>query len=193
MASLVRKRLSHEARHEQLLETALRIVREEGADALTLVRLAERAGVSKPITYGHFGTRAGLLIALYTQIDDQQAEALRAAIAEAPQTLDAIADLIAGAYLHCYAAMGPEALALTAALKGSPEMEAAQQRLIDGYVRLFRDAFAPHVAAPADFEMRCVGLVGAAEAISHEMLKGRVAEADAATTLAGFMKAALGR
>jgi AcrR family transcriptional regulator len=193
VASPGQKRLPHEARREQLLETALRIVREEGADALTLVRLAERAGVSKPVAYDHFGTRAGLLIALYTRIDEQQADALRAAIAAAPQTLDDIADLIARAYVHCYAAMGPEALALTAALKGSPGMEAAQQTLIDSYVRLFRDALAPHAAPVPDLEARCVGLVGAAEAISHDMLKGRIAEADAAATLAALIKAALRR
>jgi AcrR family transcriptional regulator len=191
VASPVQRRLSHEARREQLLETALAIVREEGADALTLIRLAERAGVSKPIAYDHFGTRAGLLIALYTRIDDQQADALRQAIAAAPQTLDDVADLFARSYVHCYMTMGPEALALSAALKGSPEMEAAQQALIDGYVDLAREALSPFAAAAADFETRCVGLIGAAEAISHDMLKGRISEADAAATLAALIKGGL--
>jgi AcrR family transcriptional regulator len=54
------KRLPKEQRREQLLDTALAIVREQGTDAITLSYVAERAGVSKPIAYGHFGTRAGL-------------------------------------------------------------------------------------------------------------------------------------
>jgi len=44
------------AERRQLLAIALVIVREEGADRLTLGHLAARAGVSKPITYEHFGT-----------------------------------------------------------------------------------------------------------------------------------------
>ena len=51
------RRLSKAERRQQLLDTALRIVREEGADRLTLGHLAIRAGVSKPVTYEHFGTR----------------------------------------------------------------------------------------------------------------------------------------
>jgi AcrR family transcriptional regulator len=42
-------RLSKAERRQQLLDTALAIVREEGADRLTLGHLAARAGVSKPI------------------------------------------------------------------------------------------------------------------------------------------------
>ena len=55
-------RLSSASRRRQLLAVALSIVREEGADRLTLGHLAQRAGVSKPVAYDHFGTRSGLLI-----------------------------------------------------------------------------------------------------------------------------------
>ena len=55
-------RLSKQARREQLLDVAVAIVRTQGADGLTLVTLAEAAGVSRPITYDHFGTRPGLLL-----------------------------------------------------------------------------------------------------------------------------------
>ncbi|MDT0267243.1 helix-turn-helix domain-containing protein [Streptomyces sp. DSM 44915] len=44
-------------------------MRIRGADGLTLVTLAEEAGVSRPITYDHFGTRPGLLLALYRRLD----------------------------------------------------------------------------------------------------------------------------
>ena len=65
--------MSKDQRRAQLLETAAVIVRAEGTDALTLARLAEQAGVTKPIAYEHFGTRAGLLIALYRYFDERQA------------------------------------------------------------------------------------------------------------------------
>ena len=52
-----RRRLSRDERQRQLLEVAWRLVREEGTEALTLGRLAEQAGVTKPVVYDHFGTR----------------------------------------------------------------------------------------------------------------------------------------
>ena len=62
-------RLAKPARREQLLDTALTLVREQGTDGLTLATLAEAAGVSRPIVYDHFGTRPELLLALYRQLD----------------------------------------------------------------------------------------------------------------------------
>lgn len=50
-------RLSKPARREQLLDTAMAIVRAHGTDSLTLLSLAEAAGVSRPVVYDHFGTR----------------------------------------------------------------------------------------------------------------------------------------
>ncbi|WP_404799983.1 TetR/AcrR family transcriptional regulator [Actinoalloteichus fjordicus] len=47
---------------------------------MTLRRLAERAGVSRPIAYDHFTTREGLLMALYQQYDEQIGPAIRAAL-----------------------------------------------------------------------------------------------------------------
>ena len=65
------RRLSKAGRRQQLLETSLAIVREEDVDSLTLGRLAERAGVSKPVVYDHFPTRSALLIELYKWIDEE--------------------------------------------------------------------------------------------------------------------------
>src|SRR3712207_936567 len=67
-----RRRLSREERHRQLLDMAWRLVREEGTDALTLPRLSDEADVTKPVVYDHFGTRDGLLIALYRDFDTRQ-------------------------------------------------------------------------------------------------------------------------
>ena len=63
-----RRRMSREERQRQLLDVAWRLVREEGTEALTLGRLAEQAGVTKPVVYDHFSTRPGLLAALYQPV-----------------------------------------------------------------------------------------------------------------------------
>ncbi len=53
------------ARNRELLLCAAReIVEESGADALTMDRLARRAGVGKGTVFRRFGSRAGLMMAL---------------------------------------------------------------------------------------------------------------------------------
>jgi AcrR family transcriptional regulator len=74
------KKLSKELRREQLLDEALKLVRMEGTGGLTLARLAEAAGVTKPIAYEHFETREGLLMALFTRIDRKTEAAVMSAL-----------------------------------------------------------------------------------------------------------------
>ncbi|MGO4842385.1 helix-turn-helix domain-containing protein, partial [Rhizobiaceae sp. 2RAB30] len=80
-AATKRIRLTREQRLRQLLDVAWRLAREEGTDALTLPRLAEEAGVAKPVVYDHFSTRNGLLAALYQDFDVDQTAMIDAAIA----------------------------------------------------------------------------------------------------------------
>ncbi|MGJ7903867.1 TetR/AcrR family transcriptional regulator [Lysobacter sp. 1R34A] len=180
------KRLPKAERREQLLETAMGIVREQGTDALTLGYLAERAGVSKPIAYEHFGTRSGLLIALYKQIDERQNAVVRRDFERTPQRLHDVARLLGESYMSCFRTAGPECHAINAALAGDEEMEKFQQELVEGYVRFYRDLLAPFAPSlPADELLRrCVAIIGAGDALSREMTRGRIEEADAAATLA---------
>jgi AcrR family transcriptional regulator len=57
-------RLSPEARHEQLLDIAARIVVAEGLSALSMKRLAREAGLTPPRAYHFFPTVDDLLVAL---------------------------------------------------------------------------------------------------------------------------------
>ena len=118
-----RRRLSREERHRQLMAVAWRLVREEGTDALTLGRLAEQAGITKPVVYDHFGTRTGLLTALYREFDDRQTALLQAALRTGEPTLAGRAAVIASAYLDCVLAQGREIPGVVAALTSSPELE----------------------------------------------------------------------
>jgi AcrR family transcriptional regulator len=182
------RKLSKAERREQLLETALAIVREQGTDALTLGYLAERAGVSKPIAYEHFKTRSGLLIALYEQIDNRQVAALLLALERTPRRLEEVARVVSTAYMNCFTSVGPEWHAISAALKGDEEMEAFQRELIDSYVALYRDALAPYSKLPEDeLRLRCVGIIGAGDAIARDMVRGRIDEAAAAASLASLI------
>ncbi len=184
-------RLSKEARREQLLDAALGIVREQGADGLTLVTLAEAAGVSRPIAYDHFGTRAGLLLALYRRLEERHRAAVTEALQDAEPGAGAIARVMSTAYFACATDM-PEFTAVSAALKGNPEAEALQHEMLDGYTEVMAAALAPHSTLPAGaLRLRCIGVLGAADAIAVELNRGRTTAQDAVTALADLIVGSL--
>lgn len=150
--------------------------------------LAERAGVSKPVVYEHFGSRPGLLIALYKQIDERQVAVALEALDRAPRTLEDAARVLSRAYMNCYNTVAPEWHAISAALKGAEEMEAFQNELIDEYALIYVRAFSPYVnLSKRALRIRCVGILGAAESISREMLRGRISESVASDTLGSMI------
>ncbi|MBB1592969.1 TetR family transcriptional regulator [Achromobacter sp. UMC46] len=58
---------------------AQRRLGDEGTDALTLGRHAEKAGISKPVVYDNFGMRNGLLAELYQGFNLRQTAIIGAA------------------------------------------------------------------------------------------------------------------
>ncbi|OKH90964.1 TetR/AcrR family transcriptional regulator [Streptomyces uncialis] len=184
-------RLSKQARREQLLDTALVIVRTRGADGLTLVTLAEEAGVSRPIAYDHFATRPGLLLALHQRLDDRHRAAITQALRDAEPSAGEVARVISAAYFACATDM-PELGAVSAALKGNPEMEAVQRESTDGYTDLMAAALLPYSGlAPQALRLRCVGVLGAAEAIAAELNGERATDGEAVTALTGLILGSL--
>ncbi|WP_201445479.1 TetR/AcrR family transcriptional regulator [Belnapia sp. F-4-1] len=186
------RRLSKDQRRRQLLDTALLIVREEGADRLTLGHLAARAGISKPVAYDHFGTRSGLLIELYRWIDVERVNAFRDAMAIGKRSLKECVTALAAAYIHCAADKTDEFHAVGAALAGSEEKAKVFQELLDNSVRMFVSVLQPHSTLPAaELEHRCIGLVGAGEALSAALVRGNVGEAEAAGVFASLIEGGL--
>ncbi|WP_216361171.1 TetR/AcrR family transcriptional regulator [Caulobacter mirabilis] len=186
------RRMPREERRRQLLETAATVIRTEGTDALTLARLAEQAGVTKPIAYEHFGTRAGLLIALYRHFDEQQSEAVHAALAETARTLDDAVAIVAAAYVDCVLQAGPEYGAIAAALSASEEMSDVRQTLREGYVDLYQAALARFVLDPAAVSRPLLlGLIAAADGLSEAAAAERMSRDEAVDALSRIMLGAL--
>ena len=61
MTEAVRRRLSPEARRNQLLDCARDIILQQGLSTLTMEILAQEAGVSNPLIYKYFDTRLQVL------------------------------------------------------------------------------------------------------------------------------------
>ena len=106
--------------------------------------------------------------------------------------LEETARVLAAAYIHCAVDTGGEWQAVGAALAGSEEMSAVHRELLAGYVRLFASVLGPHShLPPAELERRCVGLVGAGEALSAAMVRGDCGEAEAADAFTSLIQGGL--
>lgn len=174
-----RRRLSREQRHRQLMDTAWKLIREEGTDALTLGRLAEQSGVTKPVVYDHFGTRTGLLAALYREFDDRQTALLEAALTASKPTLADRARVIAKAFVDCVLIQGREIPGVVAALAGSPELEAVKRECEAAYMGKCRAALAPFAGPGGITPAGLRAMAGAAEALSYAAANHEITAAQA--------------
>ncbi|WP_315762537.1 TetR/AcrR family transcriptional regulator [Sphingomonas sp. Y38-1Y] len=183
------RRLPKADRRRQLLATALEVIREEGADSLTLGHLAVRASVSKPVVYDHFGTRSGLLIELYRWIDTERIEAFSRAMAAANHGREQTIATLADAYIRCASDLTGEFHIVGAALTGSAEMAKVYAELLDQSVGMFVAVLRPvsPMTDPAATRL-CIALVGAGEALSAAIVRGTIGEADAIAAFADIIE-----
>jgi AcrR family transcriptional regulator len=174
-----RRRLSREARHRQLLDVAWRVIREEGTEALTLGRLAEQSGVTKPVVYDHFGTRPGLLAALYQEFDARQTALMEAALQASESTLADRASVIASSYVDCVLRQGREIPGVIAALAGSPELEKIKREYEAVFLEKCRVVLAPFAKSGSIASAGLWAMLGAAEALSYAAATGDITAAQA--------------
>ena len=188
-----RRRLSRADRLQQLLAQAWQLVREEGTEALSLGRLAEQAGVTKPVVYDHFGTRAGLLAALYRDFDQRQGVVMDAALAASGPTLQDKAGVIAQAYVACVQTQGREIPGVIAALAGSPELARIKREYEAIFIEQCRTLLASFARAGALPTAGLWGMLGAAEGLSYAAVNGDITPQQAQQELADTIIAMVAR
>lgn len=192
-ASPPRRRLSREERLQQLLEVAWQLIGAEGTEALTLGRLAEQAGVTKPVVYDHFATRAGLLAALYQDFDARQTQLLDAALERSEATLASRAAVIATAYVDCVLTQGREIPGVIAALASSPELTRIKEEYEGLFLDKCRNALAPFAAPGIIAAAGLRAMLGAAEALSNAAASGEISREQARDELFETMVAMVER
>lgn len=158
---------------------AQRRIREEGTEALTLGRLAEQSGVTKPVVYDHFDTRPGLLAALYREFDARQTALMETALQASEPTLADRAAVIASSYVDCVLLQGREISGIIAALAGSPELEKIKREYEVVFIEKCRTVLAPFAGAGAIASAGLWGMLGAAEALSYAAATGEITAAQA--------------
>jgi len=178
-----RRRLSREDRLRQLLTVSWQLISDEGTDALTLGRLAELAGVTKPVVYDHFGTRDGLLVALYRDFDTRQTKALDAALDATPATLPARATVIASAYVDCVLLQGREIPGVLSALAGTPELDQTKRDYQLAFLEKCRHLLTPFVKRGRITQASLWAMLGAADALSDAAASTNITPTEAKTEL----------
>jgi len=178
-----KKRMTREQRLRQLLNTALRLIREEGTDALSLGRLAEAAGITKPTVYDHFGTRQGLLAALYQDFEQRHSRQLNEALNACSPQLERLAQVMADNYIVCMEIEGREMPGILAALRGSPELAALRSHCQRGFMQRCEQALAPFVAPATLPQAALWGLLGAGDGLAEAAVQGAISTTDAVQEL----------
>lgn len=179
-----RRRLPAGQRRAQMLDIAMLLVKGEGVAGLTLARLAEASGVSKPIAYQHFGTREGLLSALYARLGQEHEAAANDAIAagqKGQMSRGAVASAISAAFIDCVLDNGRLYTEIAAALAASGE--AHQNERID-----FARRYAAALAQFGDEESEdnygfSLAFLGAGESLAAAVLRGDMGRSGAIETL----------
>ena len=78
-----RRRMSRADRERQILAVALEVFAERGYRDASMEAVAERAGITKPVLYTHFGSKVGLLLACIAHVRAELLEVTTAAAAGA--------------------------------------------------------------------------------------------------------------
>lgn len=188
------KRMAKDKRRQQLLNVACEIIRTEGTQKLSLALVAERSGVTKPVAYQHFGTKSGLLMALYRELGTEQAKALADALGSYLPAQVALADLtmlLSTAFVDCVLENGALYSAITAALVASAEMDEFRQEIRAEMIANYRDALALKSLPRRGNDLLFIGILGAAEALAESAARGTIKRDDAISTLSMLMVRAL--
>jgi AcrR family transcriptional regulator len=86
-----RRRLPREERARQLLDVAEVVFAERGVQSSSMDDIADRAGVTKPILYDHYGSKDRLVAAVIMRAGGVLSDAILAAVSSSTSSEDAVA------------------------------------------------------------------------------------------------------
>ncbi|EGR0589987.1 TetR/AcrR family transcriptional regulator [Vibrio cholerae] len=122
------------------------MVREQGTDALTLISLAKKAGVTKPITYNHFSTRQALLYALYRRCDEALSFQMDRLITNQSICLQDAVIVYVSSYINCTETNGKVYDDIVSALKAYPEYAGVEKDIRNYFCHVIEKILSPFVA-----------------------------------------------
>lgn len=187
-------RLPAPERREHLLGVARELLAAEGPESLRLPRLAEAAGVTKPVVYDHFPNRQALIAALLRDYGTYVVQQLMAALAPHLDDEEGALRAATHAYFECVAARGASLARLASMMMVDPEMRAAGMRYRDKIFTLFAEHFARLAGVPTEAAKLPVAmLVAAGEEAVHQWESGTVSRELAEETQVELILAGIAR
>jgi AcrR family transcriptional regulator len=186
-ARLRARRLSSASRRAQLLDTAARLLAEAGTEALTMERLAARAGVSKGLGYAYFRDAEDVMLSLWDrEVSDVYAR-VEAALDETTPFDQGLRSAVA-AYFDVVAERG----ALLGVLQARFGSAGSGRRRIARRVRAFLEFWAERIRRTAGVEpttaLALAGImVNAADAAARAWSARVVSREEAERLCVGFL------
>lgn len=183
---MLARQQSQETLRRALLDTASRLLAEEGPRALTMRRIAGEAGCSTTVIYTAFGGKDGLADALYREGFERLGRRMADAAdsVEPPGDPMATATALAIAYrAHALEDRNYYGVMFQQAIPGfqpSPETLAIADGTLSLLTDAVREAIAAGVMAPVDPEMAAQVLWAAAHGVVSLELAGHFADPDVA-------------
>lgn len=186
-APLSRRRLARSDRAQQLLDTAEEVFAERGFQAASMEEIAERAGITKPILYDHFGSKDRLFAAVLERGGERLREELAAALQDARPGKDALQRGLL-AYFRFIEERAPSWSSLLTEIASSSAaaqtLEAIRAERAAHLTALIA-AEAPQASA-ATLEIIAQAIIGASERLA--MQRERTPGLDAQTVARGLMQ-----
>ena len=168
-----RRRLPAEERRNQLLDVATEILLESGAQALTMERLAARAGVSKGLGYAYFQDAEDVAVGLWDREADEVYRRVEAASASAPSLEHALRSAVV-IYFDIVADRGALLAGLQAQF-GRGRMEQSIQKRNRDFLGFWADRLqAAHAVERGPAETLAAMWVSAVEAAGRSWSAGLV-------------------
>jgi AcrR family transcriptional regulator len=128
-----RRRLSRVERSREVLDAAESVIADRGIQASSMDEIAERAGVTKPVVYDHFGSKDGLVAALVLRAGADLATTVLEAVTAAGDPESALAAGLAAYFQFMqdrrtsWSSLLSETAALTSAAAAALEQVRDQQ------------------------------------------------------------------
>ena len=177
-----RTRLAPEARREQILDEAARLVLSEGLHAVSMERLGRDVGISKGLVYNYFATRDVLLAALLQRAQQELRDRGMVSALQARSYADLIRQTT-----RLYLEQTRDRGALIAALLSDPSvarlMEEEGRADRDATVRFFVRATRREFDLPLPLAIIAVDMLAALTDRAGQLVSQGLVDVDAATEI----------
>ncbi|MDO5064864.1 MAG: TetR/AcrR family transcriptional regulator [Actinomyces bowdenii] len=168
-ASVARQRMPAADRRRQLLDAALRTVRQDGVGELSLAGVARACGVTKPVAYSHFGTLVGLLQAVLEEVEAHYEAQVLGAVAEARAkglSRVGLLEVLCRTYVETSIAHGAVHWEVTSALISQGRTPRLELRIRRRLVLVVQESFGLGQEAA---ELAVLSFLGAADSLCEEI------------------------